>query len=475
MMRCDECGKSIAKIHRNDKGFRYCSTCYARVFKRRNCPKCGLIARLPENNPESICRHCEVKKPCVRCGKTEYKIGKITSYGPVCNVCRPFFIEPKPCGQCGKHSTHLTRVKRLGILVPVCSKCATQDYATCNACKKYRLLKTSSDGRMLCKLCLEKGDINCPTCSQSMPAGLGKQCDTCYWHGLLTKRIRMNCASFSVPKMAKYFEEFGYWLGLRLGEHTAAIKIHRYLVFFTDIESNWKTIPSFPVLLNYFGTNKLRKVLLPMQWMEEVGYIVADEKLKLINSENRRIENILDKLSDCSNGIQIINNYHKRLIEKLSSGKTSLRSIRLALSPAVALMVMANKMECVPPQQIVLNKYLEKAPGQLAAISGFVTYLKNYYEVDIILPKANSPKLALRRKSNLESELLALMKNMTNNDYREDKIYIRKWLSVAMAYFHGLPKNIGKKVKDKDILLIDNNEIKVLWDNKIYWIPFGNL
>ncbi|BCO27329.1 hypothetical protein MIZ03_2217 [Rhodoferax lithotrophicus] len=45
---CDECGKDVAKIWRVHKGHKFCSTCYARVFKRRMCPKCGNFAKLPK-------------------------------------------------------------------------------------------------------------------------------------------------------------------------------------------------------------------------------------------------------------------------------------------------------------------------------------------------------------------------------------------------------------------------------------------
>jgi len=50
---------------------------------------------------------------------------------------------------------------------------------------------------MLCKTCLEKGEIPCPKCQQAMPAGYGTQCQRCYWGGVLEKRIQMDCAAFS--------------------------------------------------------------------------------------------------------------------------------------------------------------------------------------------------------------------------------------------------------------------------------------
>jgi hypothetical protein len=70
--------------------------------------------------------------------------------------------------------------------------------------------------------------------------------------------------------MAGHFDSFGHWLGQKVGGHKAALTIHRYLPFFMDIERQWRTIPDYHVLLNHFGTQHLRRVLLPMRWMEEI-------------------------------------------------------------------------------------------------------------------------------------------------------------------------------------------------------------
>lgn len=163
---CDECGKTVARIWRVRKGHKYCGTCYARVFKRRLCPKCGNFARLPKNDPDAICLECQVAKPCARCGKTDYAVGKITSYGPVCGACASHFREPEPCEVCGKPSQRLTRVSRLGHDQRVCPSCARADHGVCEACRHHRLLDQGKDGRMLCKACCEKGEVACPECGQ---------------------------------------------------------------------------------------------------------------------------------------------------------------------------------------------------------------------------------------------------------------------------------------------------------------------
>lgn len=464
--QCDECGKFVARLWRVYKGHRYCSTCYARVFKRHMCPKCGNYARLPKNKPSAICRGCETDKPCIRCGKTDFAIGKITSYGPVCKACLPYFHEPKPCGLCGKPSIFLSRVKRLNIDVPVCPTCARQDHSACQACRRFRLLTKASDGRMLCKGCLEKGNVPCPKCGETMPAGYGQQCETCYRKGLLKQRIKIDCAAFSAPQMAAYFEAFGQWLGCRIGEHKAASTIHRYLSFFIEIGQQWETIPKYDALLAHFGALRLRQALLPVRWMEEIGLIAFDVAAKAEDSDRRRIAVILSNFSQESSEQALLAGYHKSMLASLKAGNTSIRSIRLALTPAEALLHKAREMKCMPPDQKVLEAYLDSAPGQRAAVSGFVCYLRNKYGVEIILPKANKHKAEQNRKKKLEAEMLKLMQEEGSSDE-----FMQRWLSVALAYFHGLPKSAGKKINSSEIVIHDDGSCTATWRNQKFWVP----
>lgn len=463
---CDECGKFVAKIWRVYQGHRYCSTCYARLFKRRICPSCGNFARLLKNKPDAVCRRCETNKPCVRCGKSDYEVGKITPYGPVCKVCLPYFQEPRACGLCGKWSTYLTRVKRLNIDIPVCPRCARQDHRTCQACHRYRLLAEAPDGRMLCKVCLEKGNVLCPKCDETMPAGYGWQCEGCYWKGLLEKRIEMDCAVFTSLQMATYFKAFGQWLGRKVGEQKAASTIHRYLSFFIEIEQQWKTIPKYDALLAHFGTLRLRRALLPMSWMEGSEFIVPNAIAREEDSNRRRIMVILDRFPMESQERTLLTGYHKLMIESLEAEKTTICSIRLALSPAAALLLKAREMKCIPPNQKVLDAYLETTPGQRAALSGFVCYLRDTHGVRITLPKPNKEKAQQNRKKKLEAEMLMLMQEGGNSEE-----FNRRWLSVALAYFHGLPKKTGKVLRDEQVVVSENEGITVTWNEQIYWIP----
>ncbi len=466
LKECDECGKSVVKIWCVHKGHRYCATCYARIFKRRMCPKCGEFSRLPTNDPDAVCRKCQKDKPCVRCGKTDYEIGKITPYGPVCNSCAPHFRQAEPCEVCNKPSSRLTRISRLRHGYRVCPKCARADHATCEACRRYRKLEESLDGHMLCKPCLENGNVPCSKCGASMPAGYGKQCQGCYWKSLLEKRIKIDSAAFSSQQMATHFRAFGQWLGGTVGEHKAALTIHRYLQFFLDIQREWKLIPEYSMMLAHFGTLHLRRVLIPMRWMEETGLLVPDATAKEEDSNRRRIAATLNKVPKKSPERLILDGYYKALRERLTKGETTIRSIRLALSPAAALLLKSREVGYIPPDQKLLDAFLEKTPGQRAAVSGFVRYLREIHKAKIALPKLDDGKAQRNRKQKLEAEMLELMQ-----ENGEGEEFRRRWLSVSLAYFHGLPRKIGKIIGKEHISSSPNGGVIVVFEGKSYWCP----
>ena len=436
---CDECGARAVRIARVYKGLRHCQTCYKRMFKRRMCLGCGNFAKLPVHLSHAVCQACERRKPCVRCRRVVKKIGKLTPDGPACNSCAPYFREPEPCEACGELSTRLSRKASLGHDLRVCQRCARSDHKTCEACRHHRPLVESPDGHKLCAVCLEKGEIPCPKCAQLMPAGRGQECWTCYWTTLAQVRIQMDCAAFSSPALAKHFQAFGTWLIQRVGGHKAALTIHNYLEFFLEIQRKWQNIPDYETLLRHFSAAGLRRFLLPMRWMEESGLVTPDATAREADSDRRRIQASLDKLPEESRERTILNGYYEHLMQRVKAGTTSLRSTRLAVSPAASLLVFADLMGRMPPDQNALDGFLRQAPGQRAALSGFVTYLREKHGAEITLPKHDLSRAYRNRRKKLEAEMLTLMR-----EGETDREWKQRWLCVALAYFHDLPLKTGQ-------------------------------
>ena len=464
--RCDECEHPGVKIARKFRGLRYCRTCYARMFKRKLCPKCGSFARLPVHITNAVCRSCEQSRPCVRCGRTMTRVGKMTAYGPACGACAHYFNAPEPCEACGTPSTRLARNRRLGHDLRLCPRCVRADHGTCEACRRHRLLQgCPDDGRRLCAPCRDQGEVPCPQCGRAMPAGCRRQCWDCYWSTVVEQRIRIDCAAFSSTVMSGRFEGFGRWLARTRGNHKAAGSIHQYLAFFLEVERGWGDIPDYPTLLAHFGAHGLRRSLLPIRWMEQSGAVTVDAAAREADSDRRRIARALDRFAQDTPAGTLLASYHDAMMGRHQRGEITLRSIRLALSPAASLLEAAQETGYMPPDQKALDALLRRAPGQRAALSGFVNHLRNDHGVEIALPRGDALASRRNRRRLLEREVLALMREGGSGEAFE-----RRWICAALAYFHDLPRRAGRGVAMQDVQP-DGNGMRVLINERSYWIP----
>lgn len=459
---CDECGKRGVEIKRTEYGHRYCATCYAREFPRRQCPSCGRMARLPRRDLHAICRQCRSRLPCVRCGRTDAPTGAQTQYGRVCNACLPYFKDEEPCERCGRLSRQLSRARRFGGQLRLCQRCRQADYATCAACGRYRPLTVGPSGQLVCERCRQEGEVTCSVCGGKMPAGAGKRCSKCYWTQLFEKRLNMDVVAFDTAEMGTHFRAFGEQLLTRRGANWAASALHRYFRFFRDIECRWRSIPRYDDLLAHFTADGLRRYRLAVQWMDDRGLIVIAAQVREEATERRRLNDLLSRFESNSVEYGLLEGYYKLLEQRLVTGRTSIRSVRLALAQAAALLDVAKERGRLPPDQIVLNHYLRCYSGRRAAISGFVVYLREKHHVEIVLPKANLSAVRRQRTRRLKKDILALIRNGADSE--------RRWLSVALAYFHRLPRNIGHRVAQQDIVETDDG-VYVLWRGQRYFIP----
>lgn len=464
--RCSQCGREIEKAHRVYKGQPYCSTCYAREFKSIPCPRCGLVARLLAKDPDAICGRCEKDKPCVRCGKEKYSLGLMSIYGPVCKSCARYFSEPKPCSQCGQLSHHLSRVYRLGIMEPICPKCARADHGCCQACGRSRRLSPSPDGRQFCKKCLELGEIPCSSCGNLMPAGRGQQCNTCYWNSVFERRLSLNQTAILEKRISQNYYSFGIWLKQRIGAFNAALKIGSYLAFFLELEKIEYAHPDYSKLLAHFGAEKLRRVQLPIQWFIETQGLVVDTVQKKVDSERRQIDCLIHRFIAGSKSKKIIDAYYQYLVRKQENGQTSLRSIRLSLHPAISVLELCLTTGHDLPEQKDINLYINRTPGQTATLSGFISFLNKTYGLQLTRYIEHKNKQKMRTKGRLGKKLIQMITNID-----ECKNFEKKWIIAAIAYFHNLSIAQTQKILTGNCLKSDKNGFTLEYKKKIYWIP----
>lgn len=461
---CDECGRTDRKITRNLFGHRYCDVCYARQFKNLNCSLCGQVSRLLKTLEAPVCRKCEKDKPCLRCGKVEFALGKLTSDGPVCNACSVYFRDPQPCDACSTLTQRRSKVSRFGGDLRLCPSCAQSDYETCSSCRRRRLLTISPDGKKVCNVCLAEGERQCKSCGYAFPAGRGTECEPCYWLALLNKRIDQYKVRLYSKLMRKTFSKFGCWLGIHTSSQKAAVSLTNYVSFFETIEIQWGTVPSYAVLVSHFGPEGLRRVRLPMTWLGETHVIEVDHSFKEHEAEERRIEKLIHRRSWCLEAKDLIELYQNVLMKKYNDGQIKLLTVRLSLTPAVLFLDYCSFDDELKIDQKSLNGYLERYPGQRASISGFISCF--YKETGVYL-KLNSKKVKKPRSKRKEIE--RALKELV---YRESlsKTDELLWVSLCLEYFHQIAKRHLSAdpnmtlVKDRDGILVNLNYKK-------YWIP----
>ncbi|MFA9440834.1 hypothetical protein ACDA63_14450 [Uliginosibacterium sp. sgz301328] len=280
-----------------------------------------------------------------------------------------------------------------------------------------------------------------------MPAGRGVKCEACYWRTLATKRAATASEVFSKREQANIFCAFGEWLSNEVGEQKAAVTVLRYLPFFVDVASLGTMVPSYQELLEKFSTLGLRRNLLAMRFLEMTNRIVVNEQQKRDASDLRRIDAALSGAPSVGRLREALDGYHAVLRSKLAAGKISVRSIRLSLTPAAALIAVAAKSDHQLPEQADLSRYLSVAPGQRAAVTGFVSFLKMEYKAQLEVPAKASNGDTFEVRRSLERAIAAQLKSGVRNPAECTALLVN-----ALRYFHHMPARTAKSVAVVGIL-----------------------
>lgn len=452
------CGRSMAKAKKIHEGLRYCDTCYPRLFKKRLCPGCGNHARLPVFDTEARCTKCLNSRPCIRCHRVGQPVGKLTLQGPVCNSCAPYVDASGHCEICHQFRTRLANKTVDGQVRRCCTGCANTASATCPRCRRYRVLVESADGTLLCKLCADFGEVACKVCEQSMPAGLGSECQDCYWKRTFHKRLDMNTEGFSSHVYRQEFRNYGVWLNEQVRAKEAALLINKHMLFFVEMAERWPSVPTYEQLLHAFGADWLRRAKYPVRWMIERHGMAVDEPLKKQSVESHRIDTILASVRP---GLSqtILSNYHELLVARTAEKGTSLVSIRTSLRSAANLLAQSSGPNALPSTK-ALRELLVKTPGLAASVTGFVTYLNTTYSLSITFPKHG--EVQKLRQLKMEQTILALAK-----EARSGTDVMSRWIPTALSFFHGVSrlKQSGLTVQ------ADGHGLRVNVGESEYWIP----
>lgn len=450
---CSICGK--AQVTRKFQEEYYCANCYAQWFKKKACKRCGQLKRIHREG--KLCLECEKLTDCVRCGKEAgtFEIGMISRYGAVCSSCARYFREEIECSECGKMTRD--RYRSLVTNESVCLSCYRRyTFATCKNCRRYR--KIHNQDEQLCKKCNEQLLSICSKCKSEMPSGYGNICPDCARRTLLFNMIKLNVCLFRNKAIKTAYKQFIFWYMRKCGISVVLHKSPDFVKFFMDCDLHWQKIPSYTELVTYFKPNGLRSNLTVLRWLIDTKQVIVDKILKDDLAELERIQALFNKLKE---SVPCIASYYQKLQRRCDEGKTSLKSVRLALQPAIDLISTNEIMDY--PTQDQLNQYLVEKSGQTAAITGFINHLKLEYHRELEIDRKLIQQIKTKQlKKHCSQRLVELYKKseLTDNEQME-LVY------VVLYSLHSI--EVEKPKRDR-ILLLDGVAY-YRSDDKDYFLP----
>ncbi len=272
---------------------------------------------------------------------------------------------------------------------------------------------------------------------------------------------------FESSDLKQQYENYIGWLEKKVGSHKAALYINKHTHFFIKTEIDWnQSVPTPKQLLVRLRSSGLRKFELVMQWLEEVHDIRIDMDNKKSCSERDQMEKLVQRILQPSLAYDVVLEYKNKLEEKIKRGETSIRSARLAVKPAVALMLSMEGESAQLPNLEHVKAYLAEYSGQAAALTGFINFLNENYGASIdYLKLKKSDFLKTKQKKKLEMELIAL----TQTDLNDSEL-ILSWVRNGLRYFHQLPYIDALKIKTEMITEIEDGFTVVL-NGQYYWLP----
>ena len=464
---CSFCNSVLTNWDYRYKEKHYCRSCYENSFVSKTCIVCNKNKKIHKDSKESICKFCEVTNlPCTRCGKTEFTVGKILKNGVVCNSCVKYYKEPKICSCCNKEKLNVSNRmldnsnKRL-----LCTSCYNKFLPICSSCGYRR--KTHSynkDNKSICKVCYEQGYKKCISCTSLIPAGYGNICRECSNLKTLNKKVNALSGAFS-SYFRDSFIDFSKWLLKKRGSPFTSLKIQHYYKYFfmlDELALSLKKVPNYEEIVSKFTILETRKYLLVTTFLDEQNIVNINLKVKEEFANLDMIDRYLARFSKGSKSRNLINDYYKYLLEKLEQNKTTIRSIRLSLTPAVKFLEYCNNFKDKTPSNYILEGYLSLYCGQKATITGFINFLKNEKEIDISIQEINTLKFKSVKTSRtiLKQRLLDLMR-LPNIPKNKEQLYYK----TLIGYLHNIeiPLNI---FIDKNEFKKDKNNNKYLLLNK---------
>ena len=202
-----------------------------------------------------------------------------------------------------------------------------------------------------------------------------------------------------------------------------------------------------------------------MIFLNEYKIIEIDEKIKELHSNLNIIDSYLNRFNKNFPDYLIINSYYTYLEKKYLLNKTTQRSIRLALTPAIKLLKYKKYFNISRLNDNIIDGYLWIYPGQKNSLTGFINYLnkKLNYNLSSIKNLTYTLESSTSRKKQLQLRLICLLK--------KEKLTIlqqKRLINISLEYFHRIKIPTNVHISIKNIFKINKNYYICCCKNKFY-------
>ena len=270
----------------------------------------------------------------------------------------------------------------------------------------------------------------------------------------------------TTPKVRDAFLSFAAWLLKdEKGMERRTRRLPEHAQFFVELdrlggEESW----TGEFLLNNFSTGSLRRYQLPVKWLEARNGAALSADDKRDAADLRRVREAVDRLPAGTLARQVADEFASELIQRHAAGELSAKSARMALRPAISLLEEEDPEGGRLPGQSALDAYLGKVPGQRAAVSTFLGFLRGKHNLDLRLPPKQSSSSAARKA--LEKQIAAMIQ-----DQRPPAEVEKRWVLLALRYFHQLSAAEAKAIHAAASRVDTADGVELRLEDGVYWMP----
>ena len=363
------------------------------------CGACGGRTKFRDESGKALCRICAIKdRKCLRCQKPLPRASYIVKEGALCWPCSVYYREPRGCPVCGQLSLRLARDRKRGIDQPVCERCRSKGMINCKVCGKHRRpAGTLSDGKIVCRRCLERGEnpFICSSCGQEGKQHSKTICITCYFKKLASKRFRSALTMLTHHWVKDAFKGFYE----ELIEHqnpnkVASASLERYFIFFAKLDATFQDPSKITAtgIMDAFGQEGLRVQAIPYGYLVKTKIIPEIQQEELESAGQRQRQNaMMEEIRGCwyeslmerfRSHLDLVRNRYEERGWRGKKARFTQRTVTSGLMAAKNFLKHLDAVQGVRSvqgiQQHHLEQFLLAHNGYAASIGAFVRYINRY-------------------------------------------------------------------------------------------------